>query len=581
MNMKRLWLIPACLLSAILLLSAVRHYRGSAKVVSAASERVYAYCAVPDRSILDRAIDSTKPVAPRLQGLGDYHWEVSTAVPETQAFFDQGIRLYYGFNHLEAWRAFTEAARLDPECAMCYWGQALTLGPNINAPMDPADESKVLEAVNKAMALQDKASPKEKALINAIAKRYVVNAPADRRPLDEAYAAAMKETQQQFPEDPDVAALYAEAIMDLHPWDYWQKNGDPQPWSPEILQLLEGVLARSADHPGGHHFYIHAVEASATPEKGMASADRLRTLMPNAGHLVHMPAHIYIRTGKYHEGSLTNEESIKADLAYLTECNAQGLYALMYHPHNYHFLWACATLEGRSEVALKAAADLQSKSDSNMMLSPFGYIIQHLYSTPVFAMVRFGKWNELLQMPAPNQNWKFVTAMWHYGRGIAYTRKGQISEAGAEADALAAIRNDTSLKSIETGARNSAYLVMEIAEKVVRGEIAAHKKDYPAAIETLTAAMQLEDKLLYNEPVDWHHPVREVLGEVLLQARQYDRAQEYYQQDLRSYPESGWALMGLYKSLQAQGKQQDAAAVKKRYDKAFGRADIKLTASRI
>lgn len=580
--MKRLFLLPLFLFAAILLLSAIRYYR-SASVISgtAAPERVYAYCAIPDRSFLDDMTDSTKPFAPRLQGLGDYHCAITTAVPEAQAFFDQGIRLYYGFNHLEAYRAFAEAARLDPSCAMGYWGQALTLGPNINAPMDAADESRVVEAVGKALSLMDNTSPKEKALINAIAKRYVANPPADRRPLDEAYAAAMREVHQQYPEDPDVAALCAEAIMDLHPWDYWLKDGTPQSWTPEILQLLEGVLASTVNHPGANHFYIHAVEASSDPAKGLASADRLRTLMPNAGHLVHMPAHIYIRTGKYHEGSLTNQASIKADLAYLTECHSQGLYALMYHPHNYHFLWACATLEGRSEIALQAARDLQGKSERSMMLSPFGYIIQQLYATPIFAMARFGRYDSLLQMPAPNKDWKFVTAMWHYGRGIAYARKDQLAQAQTEADAIAAIRSDTSLKSIEVGARNSSYVVMEIAEKIVRGEMAAAQKNYPAAIDVLTAAMQLEDGLLYNEPVDWHHPVREILGDVLLQAGQHTLAEKYYQEDLRAYPESGWALMGLYKSLKEQGKSNEAAAVKKRFDKAFEKADVKLNTSRI
>ncbi|GAA0559681.1 hypothetical protein GCM10009415_47100 [Chitinophaga japonensis] len=563
-----------------MLLFSLRHYRPAAPAASPV-KRVFSYCAVPDRRALDLVTDSTQPQAPRLEGLGDYACTVTTRVPEAQAFFNQGIRLYYGFNHLEAYRAFREAARLDPSCAMAYWGQALSLGPNINAPMDAADEARVVAAVDKALSLTDGISPREHALVQAIAKRYVANPPADRKPLDEAYAAAMKEVYRHYPQDPDVAALYAEAIMDLHPWDYWLKDGTPQPWTPEILALLEGVLEKLPDHPGANHFYIHAVEASKEPGKAMASANRLRTLMPNAGHLVHMPAHIYIRTGLYHEGSLTNEASIQADLAYLTECNAQGLYALVYHPHNYHFLWACATLEGRSELALQAAATLQEKSDPAMMLSPFGYIIQHLYSTPIFAMVRFGKWESLRALPPPNPDWKFVSAMWHYGRGVAFARTGQLQQAAAAADSIAALRLDTTLKSIETGARNSAYVIMEIAEKVTRGEIAAAQKDHTTAIALLSAAMQLEDGLLYNEPVDWHHPVRELLGAVLLEAADYAQAEQYYREDLASYPESGWALIGLYQSLQAQGKKPEAAAVKKRYDKAFKRADIQLSASRI
>ncbi len=581
--MRQILFISACLLSGILLLSAVKNYhaRRAAPVVKAAPERFYSWCAGPDRTSLDLLTDSTKPMAPKLAGLGNYHCPVTTKVAEAQEFFDQGLRLYYGFNHLEAYRAFREAARLDPGFAMAYWGQALTLGPNINAPMDAADEGKVVEAVNQAIALMEPATPREKVLINALAKRYVANPPADRRPLDEAYAAAMREAHQQYPEDLDITALTAEALMDLHPWDYWQKNGDAQPWAPEIVALLEEVLQKAPDHPGGNHFYIHAVEASATPQKALASADRLRTLMPNAGHLVHMPSHIYIRTGMYKEGSETNQASIKADEAYLTECHSQGLYALFYHPHNVHFLWACATLEGRSELALQAANNLQKKADPAMMLSPFGYVIQHLYSTPIFAMVRFGKWDSLLQMPAPNKQLRFANAMWFYGQGVAFARKGQLEQAKLAMDSITAIRNDTSLKSMEIGARNSSYPVMDIAERIVRSEIATAQQDYPTAIATLTEAVKIEDALLYNEPVDWHHPVRELLGDVLLKAGQFSMAEQYYQEDLKNFPESGWALMGLYKSLEAQGRGKEADDVKKRYDKAFSRADIKLSTSRI
>ncbi|KAA2239173.1 hypothetical protein F0L74_23490 [Chitinophaga agrisoli] len=582
--MRRILFFSACLLSGILLLSAVKNYHAARRVspvAKTAPERFYAWCAKTDRTSLDLLTDSTKPMAPKLEGLGTYHCPVTTKVPEAQDFFDQGLRLYYGFNHLEAYRAFREAARLDPGFAMSYWGQALTLGPNINAPMDAADEGKVVEAVNQAVALMEPVTPREKALIRALAQRYVANPPADRRPLDEAYAAAMREAHQQFPEDLDITSLTAEALMDLHPWDYWQKNGDAQPWAPEIVALLEGVLQKAPDHPGGNHFYIHAVEASATPQKALASADRLRTLMPNAGHLVHMPSHIYIRTGMYAKGSETNQASIKADEAYLTECHSQGLYALFYHPHNVHFLWACATLEGRSELALQTARTLQSKADRSMMLSPFGYVIQHLYSTPIFAMVRFGKWDSLLQMPAPDKHLRFVNAMWFYGQGVAYARTNQPEKAQLAADSIAAIRADTSLKSIETGARNSSYAIMDIAEKIVRGEIAAAQKDYPTAIATLTEAVKLEDALLYNEPVDWHHPVRELLGDVLLRAGQFNMAEQYYQEDLKNFPESGWALMGLYKSLEGQGRGKEAGAVKKRYNKAFSRADIKLSGSRI
>lgn len=575
--------IAVIMVLIIIWLSKIYSLQQQVNLLSAmpAPSRASVFCALPRQRLPAPPLDSTRPVAPLLKGLGNYHFPVTTKEPQAQLFFDQGIRLYYAFNHMEAYRSFLEASRIDPSCAMSYWGQALSLGPNINAPMDAADISKVVEAGQKARSLAALVTPREQAYIAAIATRYAAGATENRQHLDEAYAAAMQQLHRQYPKDLDAAALYAESIMDLHPWEYWQKNGQPQPWTPEILQLLETVLQKDKDHPGANHFYIHAVEASSQPEKAMASARRLPALLPGAGHLVHMPSHIYIRTGMYHDGTLVNEASIKADQAYINQCNSQGLYALFYHPHNYHFLWACATLEGRSGLALEAATTLAGKVDTPLMRGPFGFVVQYLYASPLFAKVRFGKWDELLQTPSPDKGLVFVTAIWHYARGIAYVRKDRLREAEQDRQSILALMKDTSLPHIRVGARNTPEAVMAIAEKILAGEIAARKKDHANAIAVLTEAVKMEDDLNYTEPADWPNPVREILGAVLLEAGQYSDAEKCYEEELQLLPENGWALIGLYKSLKAQNRLQDAVEVMDRFDRAFSRADIKLNASRI
>lgn len=526
-------------------------------------------------SIVDTA--RRRPII--FEGLGNYHFKVSTANAAAQKFFDQGLSLYYAFNHAEAYRSFNEASRLDPNCAMAFWGQALCLGPNINAPMDAADAKVVFNAIQKAVFLAPGSTPREQAYIGALSKRYVANPPANRSHLDSAYARAMKKVVEQYPADRDAASLYAEALMDLSPWNFWLKDGSAQPWTAEILALLEGVLKRDPKHVGANHFYIHAVEASQKAEAGMPSAKRLETLLPAAGHLVHMPAHIYIRTGRYHEGSLSNEASIKADQAYLNQCNSQGLYALIYHPHNYHFLWACTTLEGRKDYALQTSQVLRSKADTALMAGPFGFFVQHMYATPIFAMVRFGEWEKLLKMPEPQKNAIYARAMWHYGRGVAYAKTGQTGLAEREKTALIPLKNDTTLTSISAGALNTPNALMEIAGKVLEAEIYAARKNADQAILTLKEAIVLEDQLNYNEPADWHHPVRQILGAVLLKQGKLKEAGQLYRQDLETYPENGWSLSGLYQCLQREGSRQEALQVQARLQKAFAHSDLKLTSS--
>jgi tetratricopeptide (TPR) repeat protein len=525
-------------------------------------------------------VDTAKNRPLIFTGLGNYHFKVSTSNPLAQKFFDQGLSLYYAFNHAEAYRSFNEASRIDPDCAMAYWGQALCLGPNINAPMDASDATIVFNAIQKAVFLAPNSTEKEQSLIMALSKRYVANPPENRAYLDSAYALSMKKVVDKYPDDLDAASLYAEALMDLSPWNFWLKDGRPQPWTAAILAPLEGVLKKDTNHVGANHFYIHAVEASQQAEMGIPSAKRLETLLPAAGHLVHMPSHIYIRTGRYHEGTLTNEASVKADLAYMNECNSKGLFGLLYHPHNYHFLWACTTLEGRKKYTLETGQILSSKYEVSLMLSPFGFFVQHVYSTPIFALVRVGEWDSLLKFTEPVNSAVYARAMWHYGRGVAYAKKGMTEMAEKERIALLPLMKDSTLNDISAGALNTPYAVMDIAEKIIAAEIYVAQKDFDKAIQVLQQTIVLEDALNYNEPADWHHPVRQILGAVLIESGNLKEAEKVYLEDLQTYPENGWSLYGLHQSLLKQGREKEAKLVKQRYDKAFAYADIKLASSR-
>ncbi|HEX9252660.1 MAG TPA: hypothetical protein VF870_10485, partial [Ignavibacteriaceae bacterium] len=342
-----------------------------------------------------------KGQAPLFTNLGSHHFPVTTNSELAQKYFNQGIILAYGFNHEEAFRSFKEVARLDSNCAMAYWGMAYVLGPNINLPMDSGVIHTSYEAIQKAILMLDDESQREKDYVMALSKRYSNEKLDDRTPLDQAYSDAMRELAKNYPEDLDAATMFAESIMDLHPWDYWLKDGTPQPWTPEILSTLEGVIEKETNHHGANHLYIHAVEASKNPERGLASADRLRFLAPGAGHLVHMPSHIYIRVGKYHEGSLANMRAVKSDEEYINQCNQQGFYPLSYYPHNYHFLWATATLEGDSKTAIDAALKTSQKPPDSLM-DVCGYqTLQHFAVIPLYAYVTFGKWDEIMQYKEP------------------------------------------------------------------------------------------------------------------------------------------------------------------------------------
>jgi tetratricopeptide (TPR) repeat protein len=523
------------------------------------------------------ARQSAEPLAPALTGLGAIHMAVATEYARTQAFFDQGLRLLYAFNHDEARRAFREAARLDPGLAMAHWGIALTLSPNLNAPMTPENGRAAFKAVQAARRTAVRASARERALIEALASRLAEDFSSARPPLDRAYADAMAKVAAAYPDDPDVLTLYADAVMNTMPWDYWRKDGSPKPETAVIGGVLERVIAAHPDHAGAHHYYIHLYEASNEPERAEASADRLGVLMPAAGHIVHMPAHIYIRTGRYADAAEANVRAIAADENYLSQCQAQGLYPVSYYPHNLHFLWAAATLEGRAEVAIDAARQVAAKvphHHAGALAWTADFPV-----TPWLAYVRFGRWQQMLTEPKPPASEPYATGIWHYGRGMGFIARGQVARAEAELAALTALLDHGAFR---TTLKDLPLLTnLRIASHVVRGELAALGGRHDEAIRIVSEAVAIEDELPYSEPSLWHQPTRQVLGALLLEAGRAADAEAVYRQDLEQFRENGWSLFGLRQSLAAQQRDEEARQARARFDRAWARADVTLTSSRI
>src|SRR6476659_6268333 len=515
------------------------------------------------------AQQSTSPtgaIAPRLQKLGTHVFPVTTKNKQAQLFMNQGLNLSYAFNHAEAGRAYREAARLDPNLAMAFWGQALALGPNINAPMGPDSEAPALDAIKKADALRANASPREQALIDALKFRYN-GKHEDRRANDVAYADAMRKVHLQFPDDDDISMLYVESVMDLRPWGYWTRDGTPYDRTSEIVALTENVIAKNPNHPGALHLYIHLMEAYQAG-KAEAAADRLLTLMPAAGHMVHMPAHIYQRVGRYADAARSNELAIAADEDYISQCRAQGLYPMAYYPHNLHFLWFAATAQGRSKLAIAAARKAASQvSDDTLKAVP---LLAGFRVVPYFALTRFGKWDEMLAEPEPPDTSAYLRGQWHYARGTAFLGKGQVSQAEKEFSKLKEIMEDKSLDQ-PLFSPNTGRAVLSIAQEVLAGEIAAQKKDYDRAVPHLERAVRLEDALVYTEPAEFHFPPRQALGAVLLEAGRPAEAETVYWEDLKRNRENGWSLFGLTQALKAQGKNADAALAEARFKKAWAK----------
>ncbi|MCW5979768.1 MAG: tetratricopeptide repeat protein [Bryobacteraceae bacterium] len=521
-------------------------------------------------------------LAPLLDNLGDLRRQVTTSSPEAQRFFNQGLTLVYGFNHDEAERSFREAARLDPDCAMAYWGQALALGPNINDPEAAAErEQKAFAAIQQASARKSKASAVEQEMIDALAARYSPHEGKDRKERNAAYAQAMKALHARHPEDPDISTLYADAVLNTMPWDYWDKAGRPRPGVAEAVATLEDVLKRHPRHPGANHIYIHAVEASPDPDRAVAAADRLGGLVPAAGHLVHMPAHIYMRVGRYADASDANIRAIQADEDYITQCRAQGIYPAAYYPHNIHFLSAALAMEGRRKEAMEAAQKVATRHDHATLQEP-GFAFGHLLrAIPHLMAVRFGAWDEILNEREPGKDLLFPRAMWHFARGMAFSAKRQLPEAETELAALNTLGKEPSLEELKIFDLNALANLARIGSHVLAGEIAARKKDYKEAAAHLRKAVEEEDSLLYSEPPDWPNPPRQNLGAVLLEAGRPAEAEKVYREDLTRHRDNGWSLLGLIQSLEAQGKTSEAEQARRRFEKAWSRADIQIPSSRL
>lgn len=518
-------------------------------------------------------------IPPLYTNLGDYHAPISTRVPRAQRYFDQGMRLVYAFNHGEAIRAFDEAARLDPDCAICRWGAALAYGPHVNAPMDSAAGVAAWAELRQAVDLAPHASPRERALITALSARYAAVPPADRGGLDSAYAREMGDVAKQFPDDQDVATLYAESLMDLRPWNYWTKDGTAQPGTDVILAQLERVIKANPNHPGACHYYIHAVEA-VQPQRALPCAERLAALMPGAGHMVHMPGHIYIRLGRYGDAIDANVHALHADESYIAAEHPAGIYPIGYYPHNYHFLAFAATMAGRSRTAIDAARTLSGKIDPNVALAVTQ--LQPLIACYPLTLAKFGRWDEVLAAPAPRADVRFATALVDYARGVAYAEKGRLPDAGAMLDSIVAIEKASEAQGRVAMAAGEGEnkTVLDIATHALAGEIAKQRGNLGDAIVHYEEAARLEDSFNYTEPPQWAFPIRHALGDALLRAGRPEDAARVYREDLTRFPENGWSLFGLAKALRASGRVGEARAVEARLRRAWTGADVVLASSR-
>lgn len=506
---------------------------------------------------------------PLYDNLGAHHFSISTKVPRAQQFFDQGVRLTYGFNHGEAIRAFNEAARLDPDCAMCYWGTALAYGPHVNAGMDSASSVAAYAAVRKALSLASRATPREQAYIRALARRYAATPPSNRAPLDSAYSRGMADVVKRYPGDLDAATLYAESLMDLRPWNYWRKNGTPYPGTRTMVTQLERVMAKNPDHPGACHYFIHAVEA-VTPERAVPCAERLAGLMPGVGHMVHMPGHIYIRVGRYEDAIASNVHAVHTDESYIASESPSGVYPIAYYPHNYHFLSFAATMVGKSKQAIDAARSLVQKvpADVARQVPPVEPLVPFLHLT----LATFGKWDEVLAEPVPPADLRYATGMVHYARGTAFAAKQKLADAQMGLDSLTAIWKATPAGDNKT--------VLGIAVHALMGEIAARNGKLSEAVMHYRVAMKGEDGLQYIEPPLWHYPIRHSLGKVLLEAGKPAEAEALYREDLKRFPANGWSLFGLAASLRARGAIKEAEQIELQLKKAWAGADVTLAGSR-
>ena len=539
-------------------------------------KKQFAYSCSPDFSHFNPE-DSINEI-PLLQGWGNYRMPVSENNDSAKIYFEQGINMYYGFHIIESLASFERAVQFDKNFAMGYWGKALAYGPNIN-DFGYSASPDALSAMQKAKSLAQNCTPVEQGLINAMQARYSADTMQTREYLNQQYADAMKNVYQQFTASADAAALYADALMIQHPWDLYDKYGAPKPWTPEIVSTLEALLKFRPKHPGACHYYIHAIEGSAQPEKGLWVA-ALPGLMPGLAHVVHMPSHIYIRSGYYKEGIAVNEKAVKSYYNYLDKYAPVAGNLPLYLLHNLHMEATCANMDGQFTQALKISNDCKKSFDSNWQDAGgfFGVLTQYVAMTPYFTLIRFGKWDDILNTDPVPESRVYAAIIWHYGRGLAYARKHDFDKAKTELQQLQRdMKNPQLLES--PVAFNAGIKGAEVAEKILQGEIAEEQGNADMAVDVLKDAVDKEDNMIYDEPKDWPHPAREYLGDALLKAKKYAEAEKVYREDLKINPNNGWSLNGLAVALMQQGKNKEATETQQLAAKAFARSDIKITGS--
>ncbi|MGE0587801.1 MAG: tetratricopeptide repeat protein [Cyclobacteriaceae bacterium] len=539
------------------------------------------FVAIAVSLIVMKSCQNPTPIyeTPLFDNLGKYRLGITTESEAASRFVTQGIIMANGFNHAEAARSFHEAIRQDSTCAMAWWGLAYVLGPNYNTNSSTGENKEILDAVDNAVAFSSNASPWEKALVNTLRIKYGEDGSAVD---EEGYAAAMKNVYDQFSDNDFIVTLYGESLMNLHAWDlYTRKGGEPKPWTPDIVSVLENALQLNPENPLANHLYLHATEAAPDVEKALVSAERLKTLVPGAGHLVHMPSHIYINTGDYHEGSLANEEAVKVDSTYIAQCQAQGVYPQLYYPHNWHFLSATAALEGRGGRSIEAAFKTADIIDRNYLRQDGFGTTQHYITIPYNVLVKFAQWEKVLALPAPDDDLDYPKAIWHYAQGMALANTGKLERAKEELAELKRLSESDDVKSLIVWEINSASELCTIASNVLEAEIFRLKGDYKSAEDLFKAAIALEDQLNYNEPPDWFFSIRHFLGDLYMDMERFQDAESVYREDLTYWVKNGFALNGLRHALLKQGKEDEGEEVRKEFAEAWKYADSQLRYSRI
>jgi tetratricopeptide (TPR) repeat protein len=521
--------------------------------------------------------DTTLVQTKLLPGLGNLHFEIRTVSPKAQEFFNQGLRLVYGFNHWEAIQAFRQAAKLDPECAMAYWGLALAYGPNLN-DINPVDREKIAyEAIQKALGKKTKAAASEHDIIDAMATRYNGKAYASRDSLNKTYAEAMIALSKKYPDHPEIQTLCADAIMNTMPWDYWLKDGSPKPATQQAKIILESLIRKFPQHPGAHHLYIHLVEASPEPGQGIASAQFLENAMPGAGHIVHMPAHIYLRVGLYEKSIQSNQRAVMVDEEYLSGSQNKGMYRWSYYPHNVDFISFSSYMEGRSDLGIKTAMKLAYKGSLITTSNPV--FAQYFISEPLYAFVRFGKWNDILSLPDPDKNFIYANVISHFAKGLASLRTNDLRQAQTDLTKLDSLCKLDTLGSVYFSF-NPVSEIVKVPLHILKGELLIRQNKISEGINSLKNAVEAEDNLRYMEPPDWKLPARQYLGAALYETGNYAEAEKVYVEDLRKYPENGWSLKGLWLCQTKLGKKAAADQTSIQFTKAWKNSDVQLQASR-